>query len=132
MALSKPNRSQLAIGIVVVVAFVIAGAFVWGFGQQLTLARQMRVEEMRLEQAVADERDINEDLEARLEYVKSDQCVEHWARAKMNMGKRGEVVVVLPQAPSEEQTDAQPTPSPRPEAQSFWSEWWELLFGSSH
>jgi cell division protein FtsB len=132
MALPKPSRDQLAVGVVFAVALATVAVFVWGFGQQLALARQMRVEEMRLEQAVAAERALNEDLKARLEYVKSDQCVEHWARAKMKMGKPGEVVVVLPKASSEEQAvDIQPTPSPNPGAQSFWNEWWELFFGSS-
>ncbi len=132
MALPKPNRSQLAIGVVVAVALTIVGALVWGFGQQLALARQMRAEEMRLEQAVMAEQDHHDDLNAHLEYVKSDQYVEHWARAKVKMGKPGEVVVVPPADPGEElAVDAQPTPVLESKVQPFWVEWWELFFGSS-
>ncbi|MFQ6100416.1 MAG: septum formation initiator family protein [Anaerolineae bacterium] len=132
MALPKPSHKQLAIGLVVVVTLPVVGALAWGFSQQLALARQMRMEETRLEQAMATEQDIHESLRARLEYVKSDQYVEHWARAKMKMGKPGEVVVVLPTGACEEPAvAAQPTSVPEPEAQPFWVEWWELFFGSS-
>lgn len=130
MTLPRPNRSQLAISVAAVVTLAVVAALVWGFGQQLALARQMRAEEAQLEQALAAEQTRHDDLVAQLEYVKSDEYVEHWARAEVKMAKPGEVAVVLSVEASEEQaTDAQPTPSAEPEERPFWVEWWELVFG---
>ena len=53
MELPKLDRNQFTISLGIVLAIVIAGALVWGFGQQLILARRMRAEETRLEQMVA-------------------------------------------------------------------------------
>jgi len=104
---------------------------VWGFGRQLVLARQMRAEEIRLEQAVAAEQSRHDELAAQLKYVKSDEYVERWARAEAKMAKPGEVVVVLTaDADGESAVAPQPTPPPEPEARPFWVEWWGLVFGA--
>jgi len=87
--LPKPNRSQLVVGVSIVFALAIVGGLVWRFGQQLVLARQMRAEEDRLEQAVATEEAHRQDLVAQLEYVQSDEYVEHWARKEVKMAKPG-------------------------------------------
>ncbi|HEY72947.1 MAG: hypothetical protein DRJ03_26175 [Chloroflexi bacterium] len=129
MTLPKPNRDQLAFSVATVIVLAVMGALVWGFGRQLALARQMRAEEIRLEQAVAAEQARHDELTAQLEYVKSDEYVEHWARAEAKMAKPGEVVVVLA-ADTESVAAPQPTPSPEPEARPFWVEWWELAFGA--
>jgi cell division protein FtsB len=129
---AKPNRNQLAVGVASVIVLAIVGALVWGFSQQLALARQMREEEMRLEQAVAAERARNEELQARLEYVKSDEYVERWAREEAKMAKPEEIVIVPPADMDEEAAvDAQPEQPPAPEGRPFWIELWELVFGSA-
>ena len=129
MSLPKPNRSQLAVGVIITIAVAIMGGMVWGFGQQLALARQVRAEETWLEQRVADEQVHHDELTEQLEYVRSNEHVEHWARAEAKMARQGEVAVVVPEDPDEGATsDTQPTPTPEPEAQPFWAELWELLF----
>jgi cell division protein FtsB len=131
MPLPKPNRSHFAVGIALIIALAIVGGLAWAFGQQLTLARQMQAEEARLVQAVATEQASNDALAAQLEYTKSDEYVEHWARAEAKMARPGEVAVVpLVDATAEPAADAQPTPAPEPAARSFWAELWELVFGS--
>lgn len=132
MPLPKPNRSQLTVGVAVGVALAIVGGLALGFGQQLTLARQMRLEENRLEQLVAEEQARQDELMAQSEYVQSDEYVERWARAEAKMAKPGEVVVIIPTDEGEEPAgDAQPTPTPEPEARPFWVELWALIFGPS-
>ncbi len=131
MPLFKPDRGHLAIGVIVIGMLAIVASTAWGFGQQLVLAREMRAEERRLEQAVATEQARNDALSAQLEYVKSDEYVEHWARTEAKMARSGEVAVIpLIDATAEPADGAQPTPSPEPEAQSLWAELWELVFGS--
>ncbi|MEE9618447.1 MAG: hypothetical protein V3T90_15795 [Anaerolineae bacterium] len=130
MTLPKPNRNQLAVGVAVVIALAIVGGIAWGFGQQLSLEQQMRAEEKRLEQAVADEEARHDDLVSQLEYVKSDEHVENWTRKEMKMARPGEVAVVpLVSAGEEPAGDTQPTPTPVPESRPFWVEWRESLFG---
>ena len=130
MTLPKPNRNQLAVGVAVVIALAIVGGIAWGFGQRLSLEQQMRAEEKRLEQAVADEEARHDDLVSQLEYVKSDEHVENWARKEMKMARPGEVAVVpLVSAGEEPASDAQPTPTPVPESRPFWVEWRKSLFG---
>jgi cell division protein FtsB len=132
MPLPKPNRGQLAVGVGVAIAVAIVGGLAWGFGQQLVLARQMRIEENHLEEIVAAERARNEELATRLEYVQSDEYVEHWARVEAKMARAGEVADIVLRDWDEEPTDdAQPTPTPEPEAKPFWVEWWELIFPPS-
>jgi cell division protein FtsB len=127
MPLPKPGRSQLAIGIASVIALTIVGGVVWGFGQQVAHARQMRVEEMRLERTVAAKQVYHDDLLAQLEYVRSEEYVEQWAREDAKMARSGEVVVVVSKEPSAElAVDAPSTPPSEP--QSFWVELWELVF----
>jgi len=129
MSLPKPNRSQLTIGIAIVIALAIAGGIAWGFGQQLVLARQMRAEEVRLEQAVAAEQARHDALVEMLEYVKSDEYVEHWARKEAKMARPGEVAVVpLTGMEEEPNIDAQSAEPLASESRPFWVEWWELVF----
>ncbi len=132
MRLPNLNRSQLAFGLAIVVALAIVGGIAWGFGQQLTLARQMQAEETRLEQTVAAEQARHDELVVQLEHVRSDEYVEHWARAKLKMAKRGEVaVVVVTDADEEPADDTQPIPTPKPESRPFWVELWGLVFAPS-
>jgi len=69
MALPKPSRSQFVVSVAAVIALAVVVALVWGFGQQLVLARQIRTEEIWLEQEVETEQARNDDLVAQLEYV---------------------------------------------------------------
>ena len=132
MPLPKPNRSQLAVGVGAAVAVAILGGLAWGFGQQLVLARQMRIEESHLEEIVADEQARHEELTAQLEYAQSDEYVERWARVEAKMARAGEVAVIVLRDWDEEATDdAQSTPTPEPEVKPFWVEWWELIFPPS-
>jgi cell division protein FtsB len=132
MPLPKPNRSQLAAGVGVAIAVAIVGGLAWGFGQQLVLARQMRIEESHLEEIVADEQARHEELTSQVEYAQSDEYVERWARVEAKMARAGEVVVVVLREWDEEPTDeAPPTLTPEPTAKPFWVEWWELVFPPS-
>lgn len=131
MPLPKPNRGHLAVAIALVIALTSVGGLAWGFTRQLALARQMRMEEARLMQAVATEQARNEALTAQAEYVESDECVEHFARCEARMARPGEVVVVpLAEATPEPAVEAQPAPASEPD-KSFWTELWALVFGSS-
>jgi cell division protein FtsB len=130
MQLPELNRSRVATLVAAIVVVATAGIILWGFTQQLVLARQMRDEEKRLTQAVATERARHDELVAQLDYVQSDEYVEEWARTEARMSKSGEIVIVLVDETQETSTEeTEPSPSPEPEQQPFWTEVWELVFG---
>lgn len=127
------DRDELTIGVAAVVGVVVLGGVVWGFGRQITLIRQLRAEEKRLERVLKAERARHEELTAKLKRVKSDTYVEQWAREEAKMAKPGEVVIImtsdtdggagsLPHTQTEEPD--------RPEPQSFWAVWWRQIHGS--
>ncbi|MCP4606203.1 MAG: hypothetical protein GY847_37785 [Proteobacteria bacterium] len=131
MRLAKLDRSQFAVGVATAISLVVIGGLVWGFSQQVVRARQMRAEELRLEQTVADEQVYYDSLVARLKYVQSDAYVEQWARKDAKMAKPGEVVVVVSDELSTALViDITPVPTVDSEPQPFWVEWWELIFSS--
>jgi len=122
MSLPKPKRNQIAAGVAVAVAVAVVGGLAWGFARQIALARQMRMEEQRLEQFVAAEQARHEELVGRAGYVRSDEYVEYWARAEAKMARPGEVaVVVLADEIEEPAGEVAPTLTPEPETQSFWA-----------
>ncbi len=132
MSRSKLDRNQLAVGIAATVVVAIVAGIVWGLGQQVARARQMRAEEIRLEQAVAAKQAHHDELVVQLEYVRSDECVEQWAREDAKMARPGEVAVVaLDDAATEAVADTTPAPTVEPESRPFWIELWELVFTPS-
>jgi cell division protein FtsB len=94
MQLLKSNQRLAAI-LAGVIALIIVGGLVWGFAQQLMLAQKIQDEETQLKQEVATEQAYHDYLLDQLEYVKSDEYVEYWARTKAHMTRLGEVVVVI-------------------------------------
>jgi cell division protein FtsB len=114
MPFLKSNQ-RLATIVAGVAILAIAGVIAWGFSQQLVLARQMQKEESQLEQEVKGEQDHHDALTAQLDYVQSDEYVEHWARTEARMAKIGEIVVVMiTDADEERPSDVQP-PTAEPE-----------------
>jgi cell division protein FtsB len=111
MPFLKSNR-RLATIVAGAAILAITGGIVWGFSQQLVLARQMQKEETQLEEEVKGEQDHHDALIDQLDYVQSDEYVEYWARAEARMAKIGEIVVVmLTDADEEHSSDVQPLPT---------------------
>ena len=132
MSRSKLDRNQLAVAIAATAVAAIVVGIVWGVGQQVARARQMRAEEIRLEQAVAAKQAYYDELVVQLEYVRSDEYVEQWAREDAKMSRPGEVVVVvLDDVATETVVDTTPAPTVEPESRPFWVELWELVFTPS-
>lgn len=65
----------------------------------------------------------NEDLEAALKRVQSEEFVEKEAREKLNMGRPGEAVVILPKSPEHQNTRTQ-----EQKELPNWKKWYNLFF----
>jgi len=94
----------------------------------------MWLEEVQLEQKVADAQARYDELVVRLEYVRSDEYVEQWARKDAKMARSGEVIVILPNSFADDSV-VSPQAAPPSEADSsarpFWAALWESVFAPS-
>jgi len=127
---SEVNRKQVAFSLVVLLAAIVVGVMGWEFYQQFALARQMGQEKARLEALVEQERARNEELKSRLEYARSDEAVEEWARVEARMVKPGEVLVIPPADVVEpEPTEESAAVTEVEDDEPLWAELWALLFG---
>lgn len=124
-------RNNFIAGIAFAAIMLLAAGLLWGFGRQLMVAYQMRLEEARLEQKVAAEQARYAELIHQQERVQSDEYIEQWARTEAAMTKPGEVLVV-PSAELNAEPPIHTTPAPTqsPDMRPFWIIWLELLFGS--
>jgi cell division protein FtsB len=123
-----PNQRRIVIGLAILATLALMLFVGLAFVRQIARAQQVRVAEQDLEGQVADAWAQNGALQEQLEYVRSDEYVEHWAR-RMRMAKPGEVVVIPVADPSGDVPQEPPPPPPEPEADPFWVEWWNGLFG---
>jgi cell division protein FtsB len=133
MALPKPNRNQIALGVALALIVVVIAGIAWAFGRQILLSRQLRAEERRMEQLLEAEQETHEALTATLEYAQSDAYVEQWARTEAKLAKPGEIVVIPPHA--EDSAIASETPTPEendPGDPPFWVKWWRSVFKSQN
>jgi|YNPBryantNP2012_1023418.scaffolds.fasta_scaffold07452_4 cell division protein FtsB len=91
----RPKSGKLAVALTACVVAAILGSLAWGFAQQLSRARKILMEEARLERKVAAAQARHDELLARLEYVRSDEYVEYWARTEAKLARPGEIVVIV-------------------------------------
>ncbi len=68
-------------------------------------------------------------LEARLEYVQSDDYVDQWAREQAGMTQSGETLVIPIRPTDLPQPTPTPFPTPTPTPPPFWMRWWHALGG---
>ncbi len=120
-----------SLGLLVVLVMLLASAFFQAWQTNQALEEKVDVLAPMLTAAVEEQMT----LQADLEYVKSDEYVERWAREHAGMTQSGETLVIpimptatptpLPTATPVPTPTATPTPTPAP----FWQRWWQALRG---
>ncbi len=118
-----PYRLVLAVLLGAMLLYLV-GTFVAQIGVNIELRDRLG----RIEDEIVATEKANADLEARLEYVSSNDAAEEWARLNGWAGTDEVLVVVL--APDAE--DAPPGEEPLQEAPAPVSNresWWNLFFG---
>jgi cell division protein FtsB len=127
------NRSAhktLPFGQILIIMAVIAAIYLLvDFGQQVQVsnARREELETLRQQIAVAEEAQAN--LEKQLEYVRSEEAVEAWAREN-GLATPGEVPVVVVAPPGDASPQSEESSERALGPSSFRETWWDLFFGS--
>ena len=128
------RRGLTSISLAQVMAFIgliLAGYFIVGFARVAVMAHQLKNEKAQLQAEVAAiDRDIAE-LEAKKEYVQSDEYVERAAREELKMSREGDQVFAPVFETSENKSDlsqAELREPAAPVSKEPWQAWFELLF----
>jgi cell division protein FtsB len=80
---------------IAIIVLTISVFLVVDFARRTAATYKIKAEAARLEQEVAQVRAQRQELEAHLNYVKSDAYVEEIARTQLKWAKEGETVVVI-------------------------------------
>ena len=121
--------------IVTVLVCTAAVFFVLAFGGKALESYRLQRHNATLRSEIAALEEQKEQLEERLEYVKSQEYVEKVAREQYRWAKPGEKLIipifqrtpVVAVTPTPDQPAIEPVATP---SASHWSEWWNLLAGS--
>lgn len=75
------------------------------------------------EKKLAELKKQSEEFKETLKRVQSEEFIEKEAREKLNMGKRGEIVVILPKTPGWQSSELA-----KQEELPNWKKWYNLFF----
>jgi cell division protein FtsB len=116
-----------------IVVLTITLFLIIDLGRRTTAGYYVSQAEKTLKAEIQAELALKQVLIQHLEYVKTDEYVEQWAREQARMVRPGDrpLILVTPAAPSGEIDVVQP-PSATGSAQPVpnWHHWWRLFFNS--
>jgi hypothetical protein len=124
------TRAHLAMAVAIMFAVGSAAGLSWAFTAQLAHSRELRVEELLLEQALADAKEQHEQLLELEQLVQTDAFVEDWARKSLVWVREGETTIVFvdplptPELPTQPVVD-----EVQLEDRPMLLELWELIVG---
>jgi cell division protein FtsB len=134
---ANKNNRQLS-GLQILFATILAVGLLLGINFSNRIAAGQRVEQDResLEQEIATLEIEQATLQAELDYARSDEYVEDWARNEGKMVREGEVLIVPVPAGNPLPTATPPPAAPvdlfaeEEESVETWRVWWGLFFDS--
>jgi cell division protein FtsB len=113
----------------IVVEIVILGFFTLNAGKEILERRAIEAEISKLEAEISKLEHKEDELGALLEFVQTDSFVEQEARAKLNLAKAGESLVVIPEVDvREENAGIIPNIQGTVAGESHFSLWWKYFF----
>lgn len=118
-----PYRLILSVLMGVVLLYLLAN-FVMLTGERLELRGRLR----RIEREIAAAEKANAELEARLDYVSSDDAAEEWAREN-GWARTDEVLVVVLAPEGETPSGVELSPAEPAGSATSRESWWNLFFG---
>jgi cell division protein FtsL len=99
------------------------------FARQVTVSLERQKELEKVDQQVAAELEIREQLEADLAHALSSAAVDEWAHKNL-WGPEGEVIVAPARDNEMLPRDSQMAPEDTERSDSPQNDWWDLFFGT--
>jgi hypothetical protein len=99
------------------------------FARQVTVSLERRKEREKVDQQVAVELEIREQLEADLAHAHSSAAVDEWAHKNL-WGPEGEVIVAPASDSEMRPLDSEMAPEGAERRDSPQDDWWDLFFGT--
>jgi cell division protein FtsB len=132
---ARPKNPPMLSGVqfVAIVVLTIAVFLIVDFGRRSTASYYVSQAQKDLKAEIEAELLLQQELERRLETVKSDAYVEKWAREEAHMVHLGDrpLILVTPTAPQQAPENVRPVVVIEPErAAPPWHAWWQLFFDS--
>ena len=116
-----------------IVVLTITLFLIIDLGRRTTAGYYVSQAEKRLMAEIRAELELKQQLMERLEYVKTDEFVEEWARERARMVREGDrpLILLTPVAPHAEPSVPQsPSVEPSEGPAPNWHHWWRLFFDS--
>jgi cell division protein FtsB len=139
----RPKKTPLISGtqFAAIVVLTITLFLIVDFGRRTTVGYYVSQTEKRLDAEIEALLERQAALKKRLEYVKTDEYVERWAREQGHMVRPGDrwliVITPEPSVPQPEQpfapalpSDASPAQRAAQRAGPNWHHWWRLFWDS--
>ena len=113
-----------------IVVLTIALFVMVDFGRRTTAGHYVSQAEKRLTEEIQAELELHQHLMTHLEYVKTDEYVERWARQQAHMARPGDqpIIVITPDAPPAPIPHRIQDETPQLVTSANWHHWWRLFF----
>jgi hypothetical protein len=130
--MSRPKGPLLFSGVqlIAIVVLTLVVFLIVDFGRRTTAGYYVSQAEKDLRTEIDTEISLRQDLEARRDYVTSDEFVEKWAREHAHMVRPGDqpMILVTPQVVNIPLPEALPTGAASLSPEPAWHDWWRLFF----
>lgn len=117
------DKRIILVGLVIVLVFMLLD-----FNQRMVLLSKLRSQEKDLKQKYAELVATRDALQADLEFTKSDEAVEKWAREEAAMVQEGDIPIIIMQ-PANPVITQPPAEDAVIDEIEKWEIWQELFFG---
>lgn len=124
----RVRRTSLLSQLLLLLMGILLLYLVVDFGRQVIASYQRQEELQQVERDIAAAQEETQRLEARLNYARSAQAAEAWAR-EQGWARQGEVPVVIIAPPASLVPEAAQEGQENPASLSPREAWWELFFG---
>jgi len=123
-------RKTLSSKSTVFVLLIILILICWAITQNLSRQKMVSEESKRLEKEILELEKQNLELSSLIEYFASQEYIEKEAREKLNLGKPGEKIVIMPQEQKNNEMLVNNEEEKEQDFKNAFLKWWKYFFGN--
>jgi len=112
------------------VLLIILILICWAITQNLSRQKMVSEESKRLEKEILELEKQNLELSSLIEYFASQEYIEKEAREKLNLGKPGEKIVIMPQEQKNNEMLVNNEEEKEQDFKNAFLKWWKYFFGN--